>query len=91
MIKYAAFVFLGLFAILQYKLWIATDGISRTHLLNILHKQEETTLSTLELRNKGLKAEVEDLRSGKVAIEEHARTDLNMVKKGTISKPFMNF
>ncbi len=33
-------------------------------------------------RNAALSAEVKDLKSGQDAIEEHARNDLGMVKKG---------
>lgn len=36
----------------------------------------------LKLRNEKLKAEVEDLRNGLDAIEERARSEMGMIKKG---------
>ena len=48
-----------------------------------LKKQQELT-QKLQIRNDGLDAEVNDLKHGYSAIEELARTDLNMVKQNEV-------
>lgn len=73
-----------LLIVLQYKLWFADGGINR-----YMHLQR--TVAELEIKNKNLSernavllAEVKDLKSGHAAIEESARNDLGMVKKGEV-------
>ena len=48
-----------------------------------MKKQQELT-QKLQIRNDGLDAEVNDLKHGYSAIEELARTDLNMVKQNEV-------
>lgn len=43
-------------------------------------QQEEN--ARLQARNNALRAEVEDLKRGTAAIEERARSELGMIKKG---------
>ena len=77
-----------LFGLLQYKLWFDPDGVrSIWHLRSLTEKQSEMNLD-LKKGNATLKAEVASLKSGKEAIEERARHDLGMIKKGEI---FVNF
>lgn len=69
-------------ATLQYKLWFAADGI-RSYLSlkhDIVQQQQEN--SQLTLRNQALIDEINNLKKGKDAIEEHARNNLGMIKKG---------
>jgi len=76
-------VILGLlFLILQYDLWIG-EGSLRT----VWHLQQEITAQKKEnkkisQRNESLFAEVKDLKKGNAAIEERARNELGMIKKG---------
>ncbi len=68
------------FAWAQLRLWVGTGGVR--DILRIQHavvaqKQENRRL--LE-RNRVLRAEVLDLKTGTTAIEEHARLDLGMVR-----------
>ena len=76
-------VILGLlFLVLQYDLWIG-EGSLRT----VWHLQEDITEQKKEnkkisQRNESLVAEVHDLRKGDAAIEERARNELGMIKKG---------
>ena len=76
-------VILGLlFLILQYDLWIG-EGSLRT----VWHLQQEITEQKKEnkkisQRNESLFAEVKDLKKGNAAIEERARNELGMIKKG---------
>ena len=76
-------VILGLlFLILQYDLWIG-EGSLRT----VWRLQKDITIQKNEnkkiaQRNDSLLAEVKDLKKGDAAIEERARNDLGMIKKG---------
>ena len=76
-------VILGLlFLVLQYDLWIG-EGSLRT----VWHLQEDITAQKKEnakiaQRNDSLLAEVKDLKKGDAAIEERARNELGMIKKG---------
>jgi len=71
-------MFLGL----QYKLWFDKGSVPRAHVL-------EQELSDLKARNEDakqknavLEADVRDLEKAGEAIEERARSELGMVKKG---------
>jgi cell division protein FtsB len=67
---------------LQYQLWFG-DG-SLQDVWELHQDVELQRLENVELRerNAALQAEVTDLQQGLDAIEEHAREDLGMVKKG---------
>jgi cell division protein FtsB len=68
------------FAGLQYKLWFGDGSIHQW--LELEHKniiQEELNQKLTE-RNQVLANEIKDLKSGKQALEEKARTDLGMIK-----------
>ena len=69
-----------LFLSLQYKLWFVQDGVWRVHQLKKQIAQQTKENTQLRQRNTAMVAEISDLKSGKVALEAHARHDLNMVK-----------
>lgn len=75
---------IALLAILQYKFWQEADGIQYW-----LHLKHAIALQTAEnaqltLRNNQLAAEIEDLKHGEDAIQEHARNDLGMIRQGEV-------
>ena len=64
---------------LQYRLWISPNGMRdvwRTEQAIELQAEENAHLAQ---RNRTLAAEVRDLKEGRTAIEERARTDLGMI------------
>lgn len=71
-----------LFISLQYKLWAGEGSVADAWNLGqkIAMQQEENGL--LAKRNQVLEAEVRDLKKGMKAIEERARFELGMIKKG---------
>ncbi len=80
-------LFGGLFfllAVLQFKLWFSEKGVPR------LWEMEQSIVQQIELNqqlehcNRALRAEVIDLKSGREALEERARSDLGMIKPGEI-------
>ncbi len=77
-------ILLLLLVLLQYRLWVGTGSLAEVN--NLKHEIAELReeLVGLRERNRSLQAEVVDLRSGKSAIEERARSELGMIKDGEI-------
>jgi cell division protein FtsB len=71
-----------LLLILQYKLWVADGGY---HDVRRLQREVATLRAENEellARNRTLRAEVEDLKSGLTVIEDLARDELGMTRQG---------
>jgi cell division protein FtsB len=81
-VKIITFVLLGLLILLQYPLWFGNGGVyTLWRLKSEIAVQKEENVH-LKDRNQALEAEVVDLKQGYEAIEERARSELGMVKKG---------
>lgn len=82
-----------IFCSLQSMLWLGEGGLLDTQDMNNQIAIQQAENEKLSERNKVLQAEINDLKNGTEAIEEHARLDLGMVKQGetffrvTASKP----
>lgn len=74
----------GLFLLLQYPLWFGSGGVIAVWKLNREIAAQHAENAKLHERNNALEAEVEDLKQGSAAIEERARAELGMVKKGEV-------
>lgn len=77
-------VLLAMLVLLQYKLWLSPDGIPQFTRLKNQISQMNTENATLQARNTQVAAEVENLKNGDEAIEEHARNDLGLVKSNEV-------
>jgi cell division protein FtsB len=80
-------VTLILFAIIllwQYSLWLGKGGWIKVWELDRQVTAQKKLNQQTKIRNAALDAEVRDLKQGTEAIEEHARTDLGMVKQGEV-------
>ena len=64
---------------LQYRFWLGDGGIREVSRLRKEVAAQRAENEHLQERNRTLSAEVQDLKKGKTAIEERARTDLGMV------------
>ena len=71
-----------LLIVLQYKLWIEDGGVNQVMRLKREVAAKQIENDGLRDRNRALQAEVNDLRTGHAAMEEHARRELGMVKRG---------
>jgi len=69
---------------LQYRLWVGEGSLAEVNNLENEKVRQEAELVDLRRRNQALQAEVDDLRSGSAAIEERARSELGMIKKGEV-------
>ena len=65
---------------LQYQYWLGDAGQLEVKALQEKIAAQEQINQALAQRNQQLYAEVEDLKQGLAAVEEHARSDLGMVK-----------
>ena len=80
--KWLLLVLLILFLLLQYALWFGDSSLPSSWELKRQVDAQKVENKQLEQRNKTLEAEVLDLKQGKDAIEERARSELGMIKKG---------
>lgn len=82
--KALTLIFVVLIALLQYPLWLGKGSWLRVwDLSHQIAKQQEKN-NALKARNDTLDAEVRDLKSGRSAIEERARSELGMVKQDEV-------
>ena len=65
--------------LLQIQLW---RQFSEVRTLRELVEEQQAENEELQKRNEALAAEVEDLRAGLEAIEERARSELGLIRKG---------
>lgn len=71
-----------LFLVLQYDLWIGEGSFRTVWRLNEDITEQKKENNKISQRNESLVAEVNDLKKGDAAIEERARNELGMIKKG---------
>jgi cell division protein FtsB len=64
---------------LQADLWLADDGYRKTIKLRAAVAEQRELNASLRARNAALDAEVINLKQGRDAAEERARTDLGMI------------
>ena len=74
-------VLIGLFLFLQYDLWIGEGSLATVWRLQQSIETQNKENKVLDKRNDALEAEVSDLKQGKDAIEERARSELGMIKE----------
>jgi cell division protein FtsB len=64
---------------MQIKLWLSDDGYSKTRELQQTVFEQRQQNQILKERNLALNAEMLNLKHGREAAEERARTDLGMI------------
>jgi cell division protein FtsB len=88
--KIVSLFLLLLITLLSYSLFIGKGGWLRIRSLNQQISQQKEANTQQKMRNDALSAEVKDLRKGTDALEEHARTDLGMVREGETFYRYVN-
>ncbi|MEH6470308.1 MAG: cell division protein FtsB [Halopseudomonas sp.] len=71
-----------LFLGLQYRLWFGDGNLPSVWTLQDSIAQQQASNQLLIDRNDALRAEVDDLKQGTSALEERARSEMGMVKRG---------
>ena len=82
--KALTLIFVVLIALLQYPLWLGKGSWLRVWDLSRQLATQQEKNSALQARNETLDAEVRDLKSGRAAIEERARSELGMIKQDEV-------
>jgi cell division protein FtsB len=77
--KWLAAALLVCLVLLQYRLWLSSDGVSEVVRLRAAVDVQRSENNQLSDRNRQLAAEVRDLKQGYSALEERARSDLGMI------------
>lgn len=73
-----------MFFSLQYRLWVGEGSYAEVKHLTDEIVRQKLELKEMQQENLELQAEIEDLKNGLDAIEERARTELGMIKKGEV-------
>ncbi len=77
--KLLAAAMLAALLLLQYRLWVSSQGVRSVYRLERTVAAQEKLDHRLARRNAHLAAEVANLKSGTGAIEERARSELGMI------------
>ena len=77
-------LFITLIILIQYPLWFGRGGWMNVFDLQKKYQAQRAVNLELERENDALRAEVNDLKRGTDAIEERARDELGMIKKGEV-------
>jgi cell division protein FtsB len=83
-VKALTLIFVTLIALLQYPLWLGKGSWLKVWNINQKISEQKKINVTLKHRNDGLREEVQDLKQGKAAIEERARSELGMIKQDEV-------
>lgn len=84
MLRLVALILLALLLVLGVKLWAGDWGLREIARLQAQIAMQKAENAKLKQRNDMLAADVDDLRNGKEAIEERARTELGLIKPDEI-------
>jgi cell division protein FtsB len=77
--KWFAAALVAALLLLQYRLWLSSDGVRDVRRLQAQVVAQQQQNASLAERNRELAAEVHDLKHGYAALEERARADLGMI------------
>lgn len=82
--KSVTLILTALIITLQWPMWFGKGSWVRVMQIESQLADQRRTNETLLTRNRGLAAEVQDLKQGTEAIEERARSELGMVHAGEV-------
>jgi cell division protein FtsB len=80
--KWFTATLLVILALLQYRLWVGEGSLAHIARLEADIEQQQAENERLVDRNKVLAVEVEALKNGSDSVEERAREDMGMIRKG---------
>jgi len=80
--KILASILFLLLILLQIQLWFGSHGVFQLWSLQSTINSTQATNEGLMQRNERLHAEVQELREGREALEERARSQLGFIKEG---------
>jgi cell division protein FtsB len=87
-LRWLLFALLSLLLVLQYRLWIAEGSLAEQHRLEQQVEEQGVLNAELQARNAVLEREVLELQSGNKGVEQRAREQLGLIRKGEIFYQF---
>ncbi len=75
---------IALLALVQFRLWVGDESLAEVWRLRHAIERQASQNALLESRNQRLEARVRDLKNGLEAVEERARLELGMIRRGEI-------
>lgn len=75
---------IGLALLLQYEFWFGRGSVLTAWRLKTKVAMQSDKNRALKQRNDAVEADIQDLKKGNRAVEERARSELGMVKKGEV-------
>ena len=84
MLRLVALILLILLIALELKLWTGDGGMREVWRLQQRLDEQKKENTKLKQRNEALAAEVQDLKTGREAIEDRARSELGLIKPGEV-------
>jgi cell division protein FtsB len=72
---------IAVLTVMQYLLWVDEDGVRQTYALRISVQAQTEENAALNERNRALEADIKDLKTGLMAIEERARSEMGMIRQ----------
>lgn len=88
--RFIAIVLASLLVLVQYPLWLGKGGWLRVWDMERQVDVAHAKVQELKTRNAKLESEVNDLKDGTDAVEERARYELGMLKKGEVFIQVLN-
>jgi cell division protein FtsB len=83
-LKPLAYILAALVLALQYPLWLGKGSWTRVWELDRQLAEQRATNARSKARNDALDADVRDLKEGSEALEERARFELGLIRKGEV-------
>lgn len=80
--KWLSAFLLCILAALQYRLWVGEGSLAHIARLEASIKKQGIENKHLAERNRALATEVDALKNGTDSVEERARADMGMIRKG---------
>ena len=88
--RWPTLVLLSLVILIQYPLWLGKGGWLRASDLEKQLKVQQLKNRQMVARNEALGGEIRDLKTGSVAVEERARNEHDLIRKGELFVQFNN-
>ncbi|MDA3914121.1 cell division protein FtsB [Oleiagrimonas sp.] len=82
MLRWIGLLLIVMLLVLQWDLWIGSDGMRQVHALRATVKAQKVQNHKLKRRNEALEADVKDLKHNGQAVEARARSELGLIKPG---------
>jgi cell division protein FtsB len=82
MLKGSSVILLVILTTLAYRFWFGPDSLVQVAKLRRTIKSQDLELATLKQRNQLIIDQINNLKASPLAIEEQARYELGMVKRG---------